>query len=94
MINRNRSIPWLHNFPFPANWPEKENKRIFEIRCLKMGSSLVTDDNVNSYAETVIDILKHNNYESLLEGCRISAKKYTIDNMVKNFKNGVIANSN
>ena len=44
MINRNGSIPELHNFPFPANWPEKENKRIFEISCLKMGSSILGKD--------------------------------------------------
>ena len=38
---RNMCMAGLHNFPFPAMAGKGKNKRIFEFRCLKEGSSSI-----------------------------------------------------
>ena len=43
------------------------------------------------YANTVNNCLRdQSRYERLINGCEISASKYTMDKMVQNFKNGIM----
>jgi len=37
-----------------THWPEKENKRIFEIRCLKMGSSIINRIYLNNKLNSLL----------------------------------------
>ena len=63
-----------------------------EIEYLENGKNgFVTDDNIEAYSQTVIDILKTGKYEELISGCRLSAKLYTVETMVENFKNGILS---
>lgn len=43
------------------------------------------------YSNSVIEVLKTEKYVELIEGCKLSAEKYTVESMVENFKNGVLS---
>jgi len=63
-----------------------------EVEYLVTGiNGYMTTDNIDDYSQTVIDVLKNNKYIDLIEGCKISAKKITIEAMVKNFREGVLS---
>jgi glycosyltransferase involved in cell wall biosynthesis len=53
-------------------------------------NGVITEDNLEVYSQTVIDALKTGKYLQLIEGCRRSSEIYTVENMVDNFKNGVL----
>jgi glycosyltransferase involved in cell wall biosynthesis len=57
-------------------------------------NGIITADNINDYSATIIDILKNDKHLKLIPGCRSSAEKYTVENMVENFKNGIITSLN
>ena len=62
-----------------------------EIEYLENGiNGVITTDDISAYSKTVINILKTKQYLKLVEGCKLSAEKYTINNMVNNFRNGVL----
>jgi L-malate glycosyltransferase len=62
-----------------------------EIEYLENGvNGIITPNDINVYTQTVIDILLNKKYLSLIEGCVRSADVYTIENMVTNFKNGIL----
>jgi L-malate glycosyltransferase len=54
-------------------------------------NGVMTKDNLQEYCDTIIDVLKTEKYLDLIEGCRASAKIYTVENMVENFKNGILS---
>ena len=63
-----------------------------EIDYLENGiNGIMTNDNIDEYSKMVIDILKTKKYIDLLEGCRLSSEKYTVEAMVTNFKNGILS---
>ena len=63
-----------------------------EIEYLMSGfNGIMTRNSLDEYSQTIIDVLKTKKYNELIEGCRISTEKYTINNMVDNFKNGIIS---
>lgn len=63
-----------------------------EIEYLENGvNGLISKDNIEDYYQTVIDCIRNKTYLNLMEGCKISADKLTMDTMVQNFKNGVIS---
>lgn len=64
-----------------------------EIAYLQSGmNGMITDDDVESYAQTVVAALTDPALLAKLgEGARTSASKYTIENMAERFKAGVLA---
>lgn len=68
------------NYEFHS--PEIEYLRNWE-------NGVITENSLDDYSQTVIDILENKKYENLINGCKNSANKYTIENMVENFKRGV-----
>jgi L-malate glycosyltransferase len=54
-------------------------------------NGVMTRDDLDEYSETIINVMKSEKYLDLIEGCRTSAKIYTVENMVGNFKNGIIS---
>lgn len=63
-----------------------------EIEYLENGvNGFITKDNIADYSQTVIDVLRTEKYIDLIEECKSAAKKYTVENMVANFKNGILS---
>jgi L-malate glycosyltransferase len=63
-----------------------------EIDYLKSGyNGILTENDISVYTQTVVSVLKEKIYLSLLEGCKESANRYTVNNMVENFSNGIIS---
>lgn len=51
----------------------------------------ITRNDVHDYVDKVVDLMSHKEKrEQLIVGCRLSAKKFTVENMVKNFTSGII----
>lgn len=64
-----------------------------EIEYLENGfNGYMTKNTFEDYSNTVIEVLRTGQYNTLKEGCIKSAEKYTINNMVENFKNGILEN--
>jgi glycosyltransferase involved in cell wall biosynthesis len=53
-------------------------------------NGVITEDNMDIYSRTIVEALKTGKYHELIEGCRKSSEFYTVENMVGNFKNGVL----
>jgi glycosyltransferase involved in cell wall biosynthesis len=63
-----------------------------EIDYLENGiNGFVTNNNIEDYSKTVIEVLKTKKYLDLIEGCKVSSEKYTIEAMAENFKNGILS---
>jgi len=63
-----------------------------EIEYLEDGiNGFISNNNINEFAEKIIDILRYKLYKTILPNCRLNAEKYSIENMVSNFKNGIIS---
>lgn len=62
-----------------------------EISYLKNGvNGIMTKDNVDEYSKTVVSLLlNESKREKLRQGCRISAEKYTMENFVNRFYEGI-----
>ena len=70
------------NFPFHSP----------EIDYLESGiNGLITNDNLEDYSNSVIEVLKTEKYLELIKCCKLSADKYTVESMVDNFKNGILS---
>lgn len=62
-----------------------------EIEYLENGrNGIITENDLTEYSHGVIEILKSEKYLDLVPGCVQSAKKYTIEKMVENFKGGIL----
>jgi glycosyltransferase involved in cell wall biosynthesis len=62
-----------------------------EIDYLENGKNgIMTKFDQHEYAQTIIDILKERKYIDLIEAGKASAEKYDLQNMVENFKNGIL----
>jgi glycosyltransferase involved in cell wall biosynthesis len=63
-----------------------------EIEYLENGTNgLITKENVQDYASSVIKVMREDTLrDRLIEGCKRSASKYTIENMVNNFAEGIL----
>jgi glycosyltransferase involved in cell wall biosynthesis len=62
-----------------------------EISYIENGiNGIITKDNIDDYSQAVIDTLKTKKYIDLIEGCKSSVERYTVEAMVENFKNGVL----
>lgn len=63
-----------------------------EIEYLENGrNGIITKDNVEDYCETVLQVLNNPNaLESLREGCRVSARKYSMERMIESFSEGIV----
>jgi glycosyltransferase involved in cell wall biosynthesis len=53
-------------------------------------NGVMTRDDLEEYSQTIIDVMKSGKYLELIEGCRKSSEIYTVENMVENFKNGIL----
>ncbi|MDD3319929.1 MAG: glycosyltransferase [Paludibacter sp.] len=63
-----------------------------EIEYLENGvNGLISNDNLEDYYQTVIKSIRDKSYLKLIEGCKVSTEKLTVDAMVQNFKNGIIS---
>ena len=63
-----------------------------EVEYIENGiNGLITNDNIKDYSNTVINTLKTDGYNQLIEGCKLSSKVFTVENMVNNFRGGVIS---
>jgi hypothetical protein len=63
-----------------------------EIEYLEHGiNGLITKEDIIDYSQTLIDTLKTEKYIDLIKGCKSSIEKYTVENMVENFKNGILS---
>jgi glycosyltransferase involved in cell wall biosynthesis len=61
-----------------------------EVEYLQNGiNGIIVKDNLSDYSRAITDIFKNEKYNDLIKGCRDSAEKYTIVNMVDNFRNGI-----
>lgn len=68
------------------------NQHSPEIEYLENGvNGMITGNTLAEYSETVINTLKTNKYLDLIDGCILSAKEYTMEKMVENFKNGIVS---
>ena len=54
-------------------------------------NGIITEDSVDIYVRKLIQVLKSEQYLSLIEECRSSSETYTIETMVTNFKNGIVS---
>ncbi|WP_242928744.1 glycosyltransferase family 4 protein [Pontibacter vulgaris] len=63
-----------------------------EIEYLQHGiNGLISENNLESYAATVIKVFKDNVLrEKLVQGCQEAAANYTVDKMVANFSQGIL----
>lgn len=62
-----------------------------EIEYLEHGyNGIVTENTVEAYSNTVAKILLEGGDQPMRENCRLSARKYTIEQMVDNFKSGIL----
>jgi glycosyltransferase involved in cell wall biosynthesis len=63
-----------------------------EIEYLENGENgLITNETTSDYASAVIRVLGDDPLRNkLIEGCKRSASKYTIENMVSNFSDGIL----
>ena len=63
-----------------------------EIEYLENGiNGIISNDNINDYSNSIIEVLKTEKYLELKEACKLSAEKYNVETMVKNFKNGILS---
>ena len=63
-----------------------------EIDYLENGKNgYMTNDNIEEYSAKVVEILKDRSYLKLIEGCKLSAEKITLEVMVDNFKEGILS---
>ena len=63
-----------------------------EIEYLENGiNGMITKNTLEDYSNTVTDILNKNKYLELVNGCTRSAKDYSIEKMVENFKKGILS---
>ena len=53
-------------------------------------NGIITANTLEDYTRKVVEIFKNNKYFELIEGCQISAQKYTVEKMVSNFKSGIL----
>ena len=53
-------------------------------------NGIITNDNVDEYTHAIIDLLSSGKYINMIENCKKSAQKYTIENMIENFKTGIL----
>lgn len=62
-----------------------------EISYLKNGyNGIMTSDSLDDYVEVICNLFKNTQiYNNLVNGCKESAKQYTVENMAKNFTYGV-----
>jgi glycosyltransferase involved in cell wall biosynthesis len=70
------------NFPFHSP----------EVEYLQNGvNGVITEDSVERYAYDVSQLMQEDaRREKLVEGCKIAAKKYTLDHMVHNYAEGIL----
>lgn len=62
-----------------------------EIEYLEQGKNgLIVDNTIDHYSQAVTQLLLSGDYKQMLVNCRDSAKKYTIETMVENFKTGIL----
>jgi glycosyltransferase involved in cell wall biosynthesis len=63
-----------------------------EIEYLQSGvNGIITPDNLAGYAQAVVELLRDENKRSeLVEGCKRAAGKYTLDQMVTNYAEGIL----
>ena len=62
-----------------------------EIAYLNDTNGVMTEDNVDAYVEACCNLLRNETARQLLiAGCRSSARRYTLDNMVENFAKGIL----
>ena len=54
-------------------------------------NGIITKNSLQEYSRTVIEILEKDKYVALIDGCKESANQYTVEKMVGNFKEGIIA---
>lgn len=63
-----------------------------EIDYLDNGKNgIITTDNIEDYSLKVVEALKNDSYLKLIDGCKSSAEKITLEMMVDNFKEGVLS---
>jgi L-malate glycosyltransferase len=62
-----------------------------EIEYLENGiNGILTEDAIDDYSKAIIDTLKSEKYLDLIEGCKLSSGKYTVEAMAQNFRNGLL----
>ncbi|GEO92022.1 glycosyltransferase family 4 protein [Kocuria flava] len=63
-----------------------------EFEYLEHGvNAVISEDNIETYSSSVVDVLANQDQlEKLSEGCVIASKKYTVENMVNNFVQGLV----
>ncbi len=54
-------------------------------------NGIITKNDVGEYADKVVQVLSNQSLlQKLRSGCELSSKKYTLEQMVNNFKNGIL----
>jgi len=54
-------------------------------------NGVITKYELDDYTQAVIDVLKTKRYLALVEAGKLSSEEYTVQNMVENFKNGILS---
>jgi L-malate glycosyltransferase len=62
-----------------------------EIEYLEQGKNgLMVGNSVDEYSNAIIDLLTTEKFKQMFDGCKTSAKKYSMERMVENFKSGIL----
>ena len=62
-----------------------------EISYLENGKNgIITPDNIKDYSNAIVNLLVSKHYVEMANNCKESAGKYTLENMVENFKTGIL----
>lgn len=63
-----------------------------EIAYLKNNfNGCMTNNNIEEYTKKIVEVLQTKSYVELIEGCKSTAENITLENMVENFKQGIVA---
>ncbi|TKK70337.1 glycosyltransferase [Ilyomonas limi] len=54
-------------------------------------NGVITKNSLESYVERILNIFKTDQYKDLTQGCKSSVSLYTVEVMVKNFKDGILS---
>ena len=54
-------------------------------------NGIITRDDINIYCDSIINTFRNFRYKALIQAGKLSAEKYTVEQMSENFKNGILA---
>lgn len=53
-------------------------------------NGIISNNNIDDYSKAVVDLLLNGKHYDMINNCKQSAEKYTVETMVANFKKGIL----